>query len=112
VWPVGLWCLDDGRKPPTGEIMANRTNYGKLTDVIDPPDLIEIQKNSYTDFLQIGVSPMKRKRVGLQAIFKEVFPIESYDGKVTLDFVKFDISDPKMSDVECIREGQSYAAPL
>ncbi len=92
--------------------MANRTNYGKLTDVIEPPDLIEIQKNSYTDFLQIGVQPMKRKRVGLQAVFKEVFPIDSYDGKVTLDFVKFDISEPKMSDVECIREGQSYAAPL
>jgi DNA-directed RNA polymerase subunit beta len=92
--------------------MANRVSYGKLTDVIEAPDLIEIQTNSYKDFLQLGVPTTKRKRVGLQAVFKEVFPIESYDGKIVLDFTKFDITEPKMNPVECLREGQSYAAPL
>jgi DNA-directed RNA polymerase subunit beta len=92
--------------------MANRVNYGKLTDIIEAPDLIEIQTNSYKDFLQLDVQATKRKRVGLQAVFKEVFPIESYDGKVVLDFVKFEISEPKMGPVECIREGASYSAPL
>ncbi len=92
--------------------MANRINFGKLTDIIEPPDLIEIQKNSYTDFLQLGVPPNKRKPVGLQAVFKEVFPIESYDGKIVLDFVKYEISEIKMSGVECIREGTTWAAPL
>ncbi|HMP75657.1 MAG TPA: DNA-directed RNA polymerase subunit beta [Kiritimatiellia bacterium] len=92
--------------------MANRISYGKLTDIIEAPDLIEIQTNSYKDFLQLDTPAMKRKRVGLQAVFKEVFPIESYDGKVVLDFVKFEISEPKMGPVECIREGASYSAPL
>jgi len=92
--------------------MAQRTNFGKLIDIIEPPDLIEIQKNSYTDFLQLGVAPNKRKPVGLQAVLKEVFPIESYDGKIVLDFVKYEISEPKLSPNESIREGQSYSSSL
>ncbi len=92
--------------------MATRQNFGKLTDLIEPPDLIEIQANSYKDFLQLDVPPMKRKRVGLQAVFKEVFPIEGYDGKVSLDFVKFEVTEPKMTPIEAIREGLSWAAPL
>jgi DNA-directed RNA polymerase subunit beta len=92
--------------------MAQRTNFGKLIDIIEPPDLIEIQKNSYTDFLQLGVAPNKRKPVGLQAVLKEVFPIESYDGKIVLDFVKYEISEPKLSPNESIREGQSFSSSL
>jgi len=92
--------------------MAQRTNFGKLREVMGPPDLIEIQTSSYREFLQIDVAPTKRKRVGLQGVFKEVFPIESYDGQCELDFVKFEITEPKMSPIECLREGQSYAAPL
>jgi len=92
--------------------MGNRTNFGKLVDIIEPPDLIEIQANSYKDFLQLDVAPNKRKKVGLQAVFKEVFPIESYDGKVVLDFVKYEVTDGKINPVECIKEGQSYAVPL
>ena len=92
--------------------MAQRTNFGKLNDIIEPPDLIEIQKNSYTDFLQLDVAPNKRKPVGLQAVLKEVFPIESYDGKIVLDFVKYEISEPKLSPIDSIREGQSYSSSL
>jgi DNA-directed RNA polymerase subunit beta len=92
--------------------MAQRTNFGKLTDIIEPPDLIEIQKNSYTDFLQIDVAPNRRKPVGLQAVLKEVFPIESYDGKIVLDFVKYEISEPKLNPMNSIREGQSYSSSL
>ena len=92
--------------------MAERIKFGKLSDVLELPDLIEIQSNSYRDFLQMDVSPTRRKMVGLQAVFKEVFPIESYDGQCVLDFVKYEIQDPKMTPIECIREGHSYAAPL
>jgi len=92
--------------------MVERTNYGKLKDVIDLPDLIEIQTSSYRDFLQQDIAQNKRKRVGLQAIFKEVFPIESYDGQCVLDFVKYEISEPKLSAIECLREGSSFAAPM
>ena len=92
--------------------MVERIKFGKLTDVVELPDLIEIQTTSYRDFLQQGVAPNKRKLIGLQAVFKEVFPIESYDGQCSLDFVKYEIAEPKMSAIECIREGHSYSAPL
>jgi DNA-directed RNA polymerase subunit beta len=92
--------------------MVERIHYGKLKDVIDPPDLIEIQTSSYRDFLQMGVSPNKRKLMGLQTVFKEVFPIESYDGQCAIDFVKYEIAEPKVTPVECLKEGTSYAAPL
>ncbi len=92
--------------------MVQRTNFGRLTDVIEPPDLIEIQTNSYRDFLQMDVPPMKRKHIGLQAVFKEVFPIESYDGQSVLDFVKYEIQPPKMGPIESLSEGGSYTAAL
>ena len=92
--------------------MAERLNFGKLSDVIELPDLIEIQSASYKDFLQMGVAPTKRKLVGLQAVFKEVFPIESYDGQCALDFVKYDLQTAKLSAIECIREGHTFSAPL
>ena len=92
--------------------MAERINYGKLVDVIAPPDLIEIQTNSYRDFLQQATAPATRDQMGLQAVFKEVFPIESYDGQYALDFAKYEIGEPKLSDIDCIKEGQTYSAPL
>ena len=92
--------------------MAERQNFGKLSDVIELPDLIEIQSASYKDFLQMGVAPTKRKVVGLQAVFKEVFPIESYDGQCALDFVKYELQAAKLSAIECIREGHTYSAPI
>jgi len=92
--------------------MADRVNYGKLVAAIEPPDLIDIQTKSYSDFLQMDVSPNKREGQGLQGIFKEVFPIESYDGRYVLDFVRYELSVPKMSDLETLYEGQTFAAPL
>jgi DNA-directed RNA polymerase subunit beta len=92
--------------------MVARTQFGSLKDVIELPDLIEIQTTSYRDFLQMDVPANKRKLVGLQAVFKEVFPIESYDGQCSLDFVKYEITEPKMSAIECIKEGSSFSAPL
>ncbi len=92
--------------------MAKRINFGKLVDVLAPPDLIEIQTESYREFLQRDVPPAKRRKIGLQAVFREVFPIESYDGQCVLDFVHYEIREPKMGPIECLREGQSYTAPL
>ncbi|NCD32692.1 MAG: DNA-directed RNA polymerase subunit beta [Spartobacteria bacterium] len=92
--------------------MGARTNFGKLKNIIELPDLIEIQTTSYRDFLQIDVPPSQRSEIGLQAVFKEVFPIESYDGQCVLDFAKFEIGDIKLNPVESIREGVTYAATL
>lgn len=92
--------------------MVKRINYGKLVDIVEPPDLIEVQRQSYLDFLQQDVSPLKRKNQGLQAVFKEVFPIESYDGRFVLDFVKYELSDPKKGPIDCLLDGETYAVPL
>jgi len=92
--------------------MFERRYSGKVKEVIEPPNLIEVQNNSFNEFLQIGVPSDKRKNVGLQAVFSEVFPIESYDGKSVLSFVRYEIGDPKNTWLECIREGITFAAPL
>jgi DNA-directed RNA polymerase subunit beta len=89
-----------------------RINFGKIKEIIAPPNLIELQTNSYVEFLQLEISPAKRKNVGLQAVFKEVFPIESYDGKVVLDYHSYDIGEPKSDWLECLREGITFGAPL
>jgi len=92
--------------------MVERTNFGKLVEVIEPPNLIEIQTASYKDFLQLEIAPGARKPMGLQVVFKEVFPIESYDGRYTLDFVKYEFSLPKADPYETLRDGQTFAGTL
>ena len=84
--------------------MSERINFGKIKEGAEPPNLIEIQVNSYREFLQDGVPASKRKVTGLQAVFKEVFPIKSYDEKITLDFSSYELAEPKMSIRECMRE--------
>jgi len=74
--------------------------------------MIELQTQSYHEFLQAEVPQSKRELAGLQSVFKEVFPIESYDGKCKLDFHSYEIGEPKMSWLECLREGLTYGAPL
>ena len=92
--------------------MSERKNFGKLKEVIPLPNLIENQLNSYVDFLQMDVPPSKRRQVGLHAVFSEIFPIESYDGKHKLEYVSYDLVGPKMSEVECIKEGATYSVAL
>jgi DNA-directed RNA polymerase subunit beta len=92
--------------------MAERKNFGKLTDALEAPDLIEIQLNSYREFLQLDVAPSKRKKMGLQAVLSEAFPIESYDGQIALDFVSYEIKKPKLDMLESLREGETFSAPL
>jgi DNA-directed RNA polymerase subunit beta len=89
-----------------------RINFGKIQEIISPPNLIEVQLDSYKDFLQSDVAASKRRNLGLQAVFTEVFPIESYDGKCVLDFHFYDIGAPKLDWLECLREGLTYGAPL
>src|SRR6476469_8863879 len=89
-----------------------RVHFGKIKEVIAPPNLIELQTNSYKEFLQTEIAPRSRKNVGLQAVFTEVFPIESYDNKCKLDFHSYEIGEPKHDWLECLREGITYGAPL
>src|SRR5580765_5476486 len=92
--------------------VTERINFGKIKEIIAPPNLIELQTNSYKEFLQAEIPQSKRKNLGLQAVFTEVFPIESYDGKCVLDFHSYEIGEPKVDWLECLREGLTYGAPL
>src|SRR5262247_2558225 len=91
---------------------TERVNFGKIKEIIAPPNLIELQTNSYKEFLQAEIPQSKRRNLGLQAVFTEVFPIESYDGKCVLDFHSYEIGEPKVDWLECLREGLTYGAPL
>jgi DNA-directed RNA polymerase subunit beta len=92
--------------------LTERINFGKLREVIQPPNLIEIQINSYLEFLQKGIPEKQRKPQGLEAVFREVFPIQSYDERLTLEYVSYTLGDAKNSEIECIREGITYSVPL
>jgi len=91
---------------------ADRINFGKLREVIQPPNLIELQISSYLEYLQKGTPDRQRKNQGLEAVFREVFPIESYDGRLVLEYVSYAIGEPKNSEIECIRDGITYSVPL
>ena len=92
--------------------MSERKYFGKLREGAEPPNLIEVQLDSYVEFLQQDITPGKRKMTGLQAVFKEVFPIQSYDEKITLDFASYEIGEPKLSIREAMRESLTFSAPL
>ena len=92
--------------------MSERIQFGKLHEVIDPPNLIELQIKSYDEFFQKGVDPLKRRGVGLQAVFREFFPIFGFEEKSNLDFVSYQLDEPKIGPVESQLEGLTYSAPL
>src|SRR5712675_2068700 len=93
--------------------VTERINFGKIKEIVVPPNMIELQTNSYKEFLQADASPKKRnKHNGLESVFREVFPIESYDGKCVLDYDSYEIGEPKLDWLECLREGITYGAPL
>ncbi len=91
---------------------SERKSFGRIKEIVAPPNMIEIQLNSFKEFLQMDLPPNKRKLIGLEAVFKEVFPIQSYDGKIVLDYVNYEVGEPKLSWVESLREGTTFGAPL
>ena len=92
--------------------MSERIQFGKLKEAIEPPNLIELQINSYDEFFQRDVPVSKRRNVGIQAVFREFFPIHGFEDKSSLDFVSYELGEPKMSALESQREGQTFSASL
>jgi DNA-directed RNA polymerase subunit beta len=76
------------------------------------PNLIEVQKSSYDQFLQMDVVPEQRANFGLQEVFKSVFPIKDFSERGTLEFVKYELEVPKYDVEECMQRGMTFAAPL
>src|SRR5688572_29036509 len=89
-----------------------RKHYGKITKIIDIPNLIDIQKTSYDKFLQANTPPPEREDIGLQGVFKSVFPIRDFNGTSELVFVGYNLEKPKYDVDECRQRGMTYAAPI
>jgi len=89
-----------------------RKSFGRIPTVAPMPNLIEVQKSSYDHFLQMEVPPEKRANVGLQEVFKSVFPIKDFSERGTLEFVKYELELPKYDVEECQQRGMTFAAPL
>ena len=89
-----------------------RKSYAKLPKVIDIPNLIDIQKRSYDKFLQDGIVHDQREDVGLQGVFKSVFPIKDFSETSSLEFVSYNLEKPKYDVDECRARGMTYAAPV
>ncbi|MFV1983583.1 MAG: DNA-directed RNA polymerase subunit beta [Thiohalomonadales bacterium] len=89
-----------------------RKNFSRLPSVIDVPNLLAIQTNSYKAFLQEDVAPADRPRKGLQAAFHSIFPIKSYSGNAALEFVSYKLGTPGFDVKECQMRGVTYSAPL
>ncbi len=87
-------------------------HFGKLKEVFDLPNMVEIQLQSYADFLQEDVPKTKRRRIGLEAVFKDAFPIDSFDGAHRLEYVAYNIGKPKYGISECRKRGITYGGPL
>ena len=89
-----------------------RLSYGKIPEIMDLPDLIEVQKSSYEEFLQRNAPPEERKDKGLQAVFNEIFPIPDFSETSELQFVNYSLGVPKYDINECQSRGFSYALPV
>ncbi|MBE9529563.1 MAG: DNA-directed RNA polymerase subunit beta [Proteobacteria bacterium] len=89
-----------------------RKGYSRITKVVDMPNLIEVQKESFVQFLQTGIKDGSRDETGLQAVFNSAFPITGFSGNASLEFVKYTLLEPKYTIEECHQKGMTYAAPI
>ncbi len=89
-----------------------RKFFGKIEEVAEMPNLIEVQKASYDQFLLVVEPQSGRSNEGLQAVFKSVFPISDFSNTSMLEFVKYEFEPPKYDVDECRQRGMTYAAPL
>ncbi|WP_420546776.1 DNA-directed RNA polymerase subunit beta [Curvivirga sp.] len=89
-----------------------RKSFGRLSEVAPMPNLIEVQKASYDAFLQDGIDAKERSKTGLQEVFESVFPIRDFSERSQLEFVRYELEQPKYDTEECQQRGITYAAPL
>ena len=89
-----------------------RKNFAKIHEIIGVSNLINIQVKSYNRFLQIKVNPDRRENIGLQAVFKTVFPIRDFYETASLEFVSYRLGEPKYDVEECLLRGMTYGAPI
>jgi DNA-directed RNA polymerase subunit beta len=87
-------------------------SFGKMQDAVKIPNLVAVQRESYARFLQRETAPTKRADLGLEALFREIFPIESYDKKMNLEYLYYELEKPHYTPLECRQLRLTYAYPL
>ena len=87
-------------------------DFSKFQDNFEVPQLLDIQTISYAAFLQRDIAFDQRTDTGLEEVFREVFPLESYDGQIRLEYIGYTLGKEKYSRYECQRRGMTYSAPL
>jgi len=97
---------------PVFEDSVQRHSFSKIRSHIVIPDLVDVQRRSYNEFLQAEALPDRRKDKGLHAAFKSVFPIMDYNNSAILEFSNYSLGTPKYDIRECIEQGMTFAAPL
>ena len=90
----------------------SRKDFGKIPSIVEIPNLIEVQKRSYETFLQKDITADRREDIGLQAVFKSVFPITDYNDNALLEFDSYHFGEPKYTVEECHDRGMTHAIPL
>src|SRR3989440_4488269 len=100
-------------------IPANRTvipegsrNFGRFGDTVEVPNLTDIQLRSYERFLQLDIPPEKREPFGLEGVLREIFPIESYDKSLKLEYIKYELGKPRYDPDECRQLRLTYGRPF
>jgi DNA-directed RNA polymerase beta subunit len=89
-----------------------RKSFGRIPEAVQMPNLIEVQRSSYEQFLQRQVRPGDRRIEGIEAVFRSVFPIKDFNERATLEYVSYEFEEPKYDEDECIQRDMTYAAPL
>src|SRR6266571_4919483 len=93
-------------------IPENERNFGRIGDAIEVPPLTDVQTRSYDRFLQLDVATEKRTPSGLEGVLREIFPIESYDKTISLDFIKYELGKPRYDADQCRQLRLTYGRPF
>ena len=89
-----------------------RKNFGHIEKIIEIPNLMDMQKQSYERFLQVNADPDRRENTGLQGVFKSVFPIRDFSGLSSLEFVRYSFGEVKYDEADCLQRGMTYEVPM
>src|SRR5213080_2200876 len=87
-------------------------NFGRFGDAVDVPPLTDVQTRSFDRFLQLDVLPDKRTPTGLEGVLREIFPIESYDKTLSLQYIKYELGKPRYGPDECRQLRVTYGRPF
>jgi DNA-directed RNA polymerase subunit beta len=98
--------------PRTALELRVRKSFSRLHRVVDVPDLIHVQRQSYEKFLQRFVPEQEREDIGLQAIFSGIFPIQDFNKTASLEFVSYQLEEPKYDVGECRARGMTYSSSI